>query len=111
MLEQSIKSPALELPEAQEKSAASDLELPFSGNLAASEASSQPSLDLDNKLALASNAKTPPRSQKHEAAIVDLKNFISSVLSTKLDDIKNSVANKIQGVDEKKDGKGAKVKK
>jgi hypothetical protein len=43
-----------------------------------------------------------PRTVKHEAAITELKSFISSVLSSKLDEIKSSVAIKIQGSDEAK---------
>lgn len=57
-------------------------------------------------------APTPVRSLKHEAAVTELKFFISSVLSTKLDEIKLSVATKIQGSDDgKKEASKAKVAK
>ncbi|KAJ3363116.1 hypothetical protein HDU91_003106 [Kappamyces sp. JEL0680] len=51
-------------------------------------------------------------SPKHEAALNDLKTFISGVLATKLDEIKTAVAQKIQAQegDQKKTG-GAKQKK
>ncbi len=42
----------------------------------------------------------PPKSLKHEAAVNDLKNFITSILTQKLDDMKTSVSTRIQAQDD-----------
>lgn len=118
MESQGRESPSLALPdpaEINQNSPSIQAESSTPGDVLVStsqQSASLTSLDLDTKLALANATQSPPRSQKHEAAIQDLKSFITTVLSSKLDEIKNSVANKIQGgsAGGDKDAK-AKVKK
>lgn len=53
----------------------------------------------------------PARSLKHEAALADLKQFITSVLQTKLETIRSSVSQKIVGHDETKKGDDSEKKR
>jgi hypothetical protein len=57
--------------------------------------SANDALELDNSLIENIPIQEPKRSPKHEAAIMELKNYISQVLQSKMEEIKSSVAQKI----------------